>query len=172
MTASAVTTPHPWALGDRQVVADFHPPLSLYTVAVGSSLGLAGAAVLWSWSMPALATLALLATAMFAAGCFYLPLDHVAVGRGWVANGPLHRPVVVDAEDVRSIEMPELLDLGVPVLKLLTGDHTVRVDVNTLYRNRVLGTALLDVIDLALFHGAELDREADETIGDLRIRHR
>lgn len=169
---SAVTVPPAWTLGDRQVVADCHPPWSLSTMAVGSSLGLAGAAVLWWWNMPALATLALLAMAMVAAGCFYLPLDHVAVGRGWVANGPLHRPVVLEAEEVRSIEMPELLDLGVPVLKLLAPDRTVRVDVNTLYRNQALGSALLDVIDLAVFHGARLDREAAEVIEVLRARHR
>lgn len=162
------TTPPTWTLGDRRVVADFHPPMSLSTVVVGSSLGLAGAAVLWWWGMPALATLALLAMAMFASGCFYLPLDHVAIGRGWVANGPLHRPVVVEADEVRSIEMPELLDLGVPVLKLIAANRTVRVDVNTVYRHRALGTALLDVIDLAVFHGAELDREATQVVETLR----
>ncbi len=160
------------ALGDRRIAAEAHPAVGLATVATGSVLGLAGTTVLWWWGFPALATLALLALAGAVSACIRMPLDHVAVGDTWVANGPLDRPRLVEASSVKSIEMPELLDLGLPVLKLIGPAGTVRLDVTTLYRQRPLTIATLDVIGLALATGADLDREAARTIDGLRRHHR
>lgn len=160
-----------WLLGDRRIEVESHPPVGLTTLASGCVAGLAGVTVLWWWGFPALATLALLALAAAASACFHLPLDHVAVGPTWVANGPLHRPRLVEAAEVRSIEMPELFELGIPVLKLVGPDGPVRVDVPTLGRNRPLAAALLDVVGQAVAAGADLDREAARTIDALRRRH-
>ncbi len=167
----ATRPPGSWLLGDRRITAESHPPVELVTLATGSAAGLAGVSVLWWWGFPALATLALLALAAAASACFHLPLDHVAVGTNWVANGPVHRPRVVEAADVRSIEMPELLDLGIPVLKLVGPAGPVRVNVPTLERHRPLAAAVLDVVGQAIAAGADLDREAARTLSSLRHRH-
>jgi len=161
-----------WLLDDdRRIVAESHPPVELATLAAGSVAGLAGATVLWWWGFPALATLALLALAAAASACLHLPLDHVAVGPTWMANGPLHRPRLVEAGEIRSIEMPELLEFGLPVLKLVGPAGLVRVDVPTLERQRPLAAAVLDVVGQAIAGGADLDREAARTIHALRRRH-
>lgn len=160
-----------WLLGDRRIEAESHPPVALATLASGSMAGLAGVTVLWWWGFPALATLALLALAAAVSACFHLPLDHVAVGTTWVANGPVHRPLVVEADEVRSVEMPELLDLGIPVLKLVGPTGPVRVDVPTLERHRPLAAALLAVVGQAIAAGADVDREAARTLDSLRRRH-
>ena len=160
-----------WLLADRHVLAESQPPVALATLASASLAGLAGAAMLWSWGLPALATLTLLALAAAASTCFHLPLDRVAVGDTWVANGPVQRPRLLEAADVRSIEMPELLDLGIPVLELVGADGPVRVDVPTLERHPSLAAAVLDVVGQAIAAGADLDREAARTIDGLRRRH-
>ena len=161
-----------WLLGhDRRIVAESHPPVEVATLATSSVAGLAGITVLWWWGLPALATVALLVLAATASACFHFPLDHVAVGPTWVANGPVHRPRLVEAADVRSIEMPDLVDLGLPVLKLVAPTGLVRVDVPTLERHRPLAAALLHVVGLAIVAGADLDREAARTISDLRRHH-
>lgn len=161
-----------WLLGDdRRIVAESHPPVELATLATGSVAGLAGVTVLWWWGFPALATLVLLALAAAVSACFHLPLDHVAVGPTWVANGPVHRPRLLEAADIRSIEMPELLDFGLPVLKLVGPVGPVRVDVPALERHRPLAAAVLDVVGQAIAAGAALDREAARTLAGLRRRH-
>lgn len=164
----ATRPPSPWAVGDRRIVAELHPPVEVATIATGAGLGLAGVAMLWWLDLPALAALALLALAVAISACFRLPLDHLAVGSTWVANGPPGRPRILHAHEVRSVEMPELLDLGLPVLKLLGPTRTVRVDVDALHRRPPLAVALLDVIDQALAHGATLDRDAAQTLSSLR----
>lgn len=159
-----------WELGGRVAIATYRPPVTAPTVFFGVGLGLALAAFLWWLGWTWLGGVALVAVALAVGACCYLPLDHLAVGDGWAANGPPERPLLVEAVDVRAITMPDLMTLGAPVIKLDAGHRVVRLDVNALAERADLIAPVLALVGLALAGGATIDADADAALQALRRR--
>lgn len=170
MTAGVGPAGPRWELGDRRPIAIYTPPLARFTVVFGLVLGVTLVWFLawlgWPWAAWTVLTAIVLAIG----ACCYLPLDHLAVGDSWVANGPPERPRLVEAADVRSIGMPDLVSLGAPVVKLHTATRTARIDVNALVKRVDLIRPVLAVVAQALVAGAEIDHDAAATLESLRIR--
>jgi len=169
MTPTPTPLTPAWPAGRGLPDAGHLPRLSLPNLLLGVGLGVALAATLWWSGHPAAAAVILLgSTVALSAGC-QQAVEETWVGPDWIANRFCGRPVVVDAADVHTIELPAA-GLGLNYVIFRTERRTGRVDIGEALRRPTLARAVVSLADRAHHHGAFTTPDAAAVLDALARR--